>query len=155
MNRLAVLRVQWDRALAVVLLLSGLVLLLVGYRGVDDVPFASQQIPYVLSAGLGGVFLLGVSGTLWLSADLQDEWRKLDRLEKALERLPAAPAAPAAQPVLSDDREELLLRLAARLLDEQDVELAPPTGPTRLGAARPVTAQPAAPRQRARRAPSA
>jgi hypothetical protein len=31
-----------------------------------------------------GVFLLGLGGVLWLSADLRDEWRKLDRIERRL-----------------------------------------------------------------------
>jgi hypothetical protein len=140
-NRLSLLRAHWDRSLAALLLLLGVVILFIGYRGVNDVPFASQQIPYVLSAGLGGVFLLGVAGTLWLSADLQDEWRKLHRLEQVLERLPeAAPAVAAAgDGRLDRDREDLLLRLAARVLDEQDVR--PPEQPA------------AAPRQRRVRTP--
>lgn len=87
------LKVQKDRVAAGVLLLLGVVVLFVGYRGVSDVPFASQQIPYVISAGIGGVFLLGVAGTLWLSADLQDEWRKLHRLEDAVRELAATTAA--------------------------------------------------------------
>lgn len=111
MNRLSFLKAQWDRALAVGLLLVGVVVLTIGWFGVRDVPFASQQIPYVLSAGIGGVFLLGVAGTLWLSADLQDEWRKLHLLEQAVRELPSAPAAEAG----SDD---LLRAMAARLLEQ-------------------------------------
>ncbi|HMC79090.1 MAG TPA: hypothetical protein VKO35_00895, partial [Acidimicrobiia bacterium] len=38
----------------------------------------------------GGLFLLGVGATLWHSADLRDEWRKLDRLEEKLDALAAA-----------------------------------------------------------------
>jgi hypothetical protein len=30
------------------------------------------------------MFLLGTAAMLWLSADLRDEWRKLDRIEKAI-----------------------------------------------------------------------
>ena len=30
------------------------------------------------------MFLLGVGAMLWLSADLRDEWRKLDRIEQAI-----------------------------------------------------------------------
>jgi hypothetical protein len=37
-------------------------------------------MPYIASGGLGGIFLLGLGSTLWLSADLRDEWRKLDEL---------------------------------------------------------------------------
>jgi hypothetical protein len=46
--------------------------------------------PYLISAGLGGLYLLGVSTALWLSADLRDEWRKLDRIEKAISALAGA-----------------------------------------------------------------
>ena len=116
MNRLAFLRAQWDRSLAVGLLLIGVVVLTIGWFGVRDVPFASQQIPYVISAGIGGVFLLGVAGTLWLSADLQDEWRKLHLLEQAVRELPAAPG--------TVDRDELLRALGEKLVAE-------PVRPTR------------------------
>jgi hypothetical protein len=30
------------------------------------------------------VFLVALASTLWLSADLRDEWRKLDRLEQRM-----------------------------------------------------------------------
>ncbi|MGH9037716.1 MAG: hypothetical protein ACRD0O_18310, partial [Acidimicrobiia bacterium] len=43
--------------------------------------YPAQQMPYIVSGGLGGIFLIGLSATLWLSADLRDEWRKLDRVE--------------------------------------------------------------------------
>ncbi|MCU1600477.1 MAG: hypothetical protein JWO22_1186 [Frankiales bacterium] len=110
MNRSALLRAHWDRATALVLLLIGVVVLVIGWFGVSDVPFASQQIPYVISAGIGGVFFLGVAGTLWLSADLQDEWRKLHLLEQAVRELPAPTGSAAV------DRDELLRALGERLV---------------------------------------
>jgi hypothetical protein len=33
------------------------------------------------------VFILGLGALCWLSADLRDEWTKLDRIEDALNRL--------------------------------------------------------------------
>jgi hypothetical protein len=30
------------------------------------------------------MFLIGMAAMLWLSADLRDEWRKLDRIEAAI-----------------------------------------------------------------------
>src|SRR5581483_2749023 len=39
------------------------------------------------SGGLGGVFLLGIGATLYMSADMHDEWRKLDRIEAAILKL--------------------------------------------------------------------
>jgi hypothetical protein len=41
-------------------------------------------MPYVVSGGLVGIFLLGLGGVMWLSADLRDEWRELARLERAV-----------------------------------------------------------------------
>lgn len=110
MNRSDLLRAHWDRVTAVVLLVLGVVVLVIGWFGVSDVPFASQQIPYVISAGIGGVFFLGIAGTLWLSADLQDEWRQLHLLEQAVREMPA----PTGDPAL--DRDELLRALGERLV---------------------------------------
>jgi hypothetical protein len=78
------LRLQWDRTLAWVLVAAGAIALIVGWVGVSSTAYAAEQLPYIISGGLGGIFLLGVGATLWLSADLRDEWRKLDRIEEAL-----------------------------------------------------------------------
>ena len=88
-------RAQWDRVAAVAALVGALVLLLVGWLGVSDSVYPAEQLPYLISCGLLGVVLLGTAGTLWLSADLRDEWRKLDRLE---ERLAAKEAMAATSP---------------------------------------------------------
>jgi hypothetical protein len=85
MESIRALKTVWDRALAVALTLAGAVLLTVGWFGVSRQALAPLQIPYVVSGGLGGIFLTGVGAALWLSADLRDEWRKLDRIEAALE----------------------------------------------------------------------
>ena len=79
------LRLQWDRVLGATAVLIGAVALLTGWSKVSATPYPAEQIPYVVSAGLGGLFLLGVGATLWHSADLRDEWRKLDRLEEKLD----------------------------------------------------------------------
>jgi hypothetical protein len=75
---------QWDRVAAWVAVALGLLLLLIGWLGVSDTGYVFEQIPYVVSGGIGGLFLLGLGAMLWLSADLRDEWRKLDTLELAL-----------------------------------------------------------------------
>jgi hypothetical protein len=75
---------QWDRVLAWVAVTLGLLVLLIGWLGVSDSAFVFEQLPYVVSGGIGGLFLLGVGAMMWLSADLRDEWRKLDALEVAL-----------------------------------------------------------------------
>jgi hypothetical protein len=75
---------QWDRVSAMVAAGAGALLLLLGWFGVSKTSYPAEQIPYIASAGLGGLFLLGVAATLWISADLRDEWRKLDRIEAAI-----------------------------------------------------------------------
>ena len=87
MELLKWLRLQWDRVFGATAVITGAVALLTGWSKVSATPYPAEQIPYVVSAGLGGLFLLGVGATLWHSADLRDEWRKLDRLEEKLDAL--------------------------------------------------------------------
>jgi hypothetical protein len=97
------LRNQWDRSAAVAAVVFGVVALVLGYLGVSRSTLATQQIPYLASGGLAGLFALGLGATLWLSADLRDEWRKLDRIHQDLKREQvnltngAGPVAPAKQ----------------------------------------------------------
>lgn len=84
MNIMEWMRSQWDRLLAGAALAAGIVVLTLGWQGVSGTAYPAEQLPYLISAGLGGLFLLGVSAALWLSADLHDEWRKLDRIEQAI-----------------------------------------------------------------------
>jgi hypothetical protein len=90
------LRNQWDRAAAWACVLAGALVLIIGYVGVSGTPYEAKQLPYIISGGLGGVFLLGVGGLLWLSADLRDEWVKLDELDAKLDDIAAALGADAA-----------------------------------------------------------
>jgi len=76
------IRVQWDRVGAVLAFVAGVLLLIVGWIEVSGTGYVAKQIPYVVSAGLGGIAAVIIGGTLWLSADLRDEWRALDRLEE-------------------------------------------------------------------------
>jgi hypothetical protein len=78
------LRNQWDRALAIAAVLLGAVSLLLGWIGISDAKLPAQQIPYLASGGLVGLFALGIGATCWLSADLRDEWRKLDDIYRRL-----------------------------------------------------------------------
>jgi hypothetical protein len=77
-------RYQWDRALAAGLVVGGLVAVVVAWVLASGTILTFEQIPYLMSGGLIGVCLVAVGATLWLSADLRDEWRKLDRLEQAV-----------------------------------------------------------------------
>jgi len=81
---LRILRNQWDRVTAVVAVLLGAAALVNGWVGVSGTGLTSEQIPYIVSGGIAGLFLLGIAAVLWLSADLRDEWRKLADLDDRL-----------------------------------------------------------------------
>ena len=81
--------VQWvrnqsDRVVSWACIGLGVLCLMAGWVGVSATAFPGEQMPYVVSGGLVGIFLLGLGGVLWLSADLRDEWRELSRLERAV-----------------------------------------------------------------------
>ena len=84
MDLMTWLRAEWDRVLGFTLIALGAVLLVIGYLGVSDSPYVAEQLSYIASGGLGGLFLLGAGATLLILADLHDEWRKLDRVEAIL-----------------------------------------------------------------------
>jgi len=86
-NVLTVLKSQWDRVAALAALVAGVIALIVGYHGVAHTKYTPDALAYLISGGLGGVFLLGVGALLYSSADMHDEWRKLDRIEAAILRL--------------------------------------------------------------------
>ena len=78
-------RQQWDRVGAWSAVALGLLLLLLGWFGVSGTAFAAEQIPYVISGGLGGLALIGIGATLWISADLRDEWNELHEIRGRLD----------------------------------------------------------------------
>ncbi len=84
MNLWIWLRSEWDRVVGFALVGTGALFLLLGYLGVKESPFLAEQLAYIASGGLGGIFCMGLGVGLLLSADLHDEWRKLDRIESAM-----------------------------------------------------------------------
>lgn len=88
MDSLQQLRHQWERVAAAVLVALGALTLTLGWFGASDVGLTAEQVPYLISGGLGGLFLMSVGSALWLSADLRDEWVKLDAIEDAIRELP-------------------------------------------------------------------
>jgi hypothetical protein len=75
---------QWDRSAAIVFTVIGVIALIKGWLGVRGTPVLAEQTRYIVSGGIGAIIFLGLGATLWLSADLRDEWRKLDRIEQSL-----------------------------------------------------------------------
>jgi hypothetical protein len=121
------LKAQWDRVAAISAAALGLLSLLIGWIGVSGTEFVAEQMSFVASGGLFGVFALGVAAALWISADLRDEWRKLDSVEEllaeALERLdagvesvevPSSVAAHAKPAVVTASSESSTRRVLAR-----------------------------------------
>ena len=83
MNLLDWARNQWDRVAAVTLFVAGALAILLGWLGVSRSAYEAESLPYIVSGGFFGLLALGAGGVLWLSADLRDEWRKLDSIEQA------------------------------------------------------------------------
>ena len=82
MNLVSYIRNQWDRVSAWGCVAAGALALMLGYLGVSGTLDTGRQLPYVVSGGLVGLFFLGLGAMLWLSADLRDEWRKLDAIDR-------------------------------------------------------------------------
>lgn len=78
------LRSEWDRVLGFSLVALGAIFLVVAYSGVSGSPYAAEQLSYIVSGGMGGLFCLGAGATFLITADIHDEWRKLDGVEDAL-----------------------------------------------------------------------
>jgi len=86
MELMNLLRTQWDRALSILAAIGGVVSLLLGWIGTSGTAHVAAQMPYIVSNGLTGIFLLGIAAVLWISADLRDEWRELRRVGTLLDR---------------------------------------------------------------------
>jgi hypothetical protein len=87
MNPMTFVRTQWDRVGAWTCIAGGAIVLLLGWWGISNTTSVGRQLPYIISGGLFGLFLLGIGGMLWVSADLRDEWRELWAIRDALVRV--------------------------------------------------------------------
>jgi hypothetical protein len=76
---------QWDRTAAAVAVVVGLIALVLGYIGVSNNSLPGGQLPYIASGAMFGLFCVGIGATLWLSADMRDEWRKLEEVRARLD----------------------------------------------------------------------
>lgn len=89
MSPLTFVRRNWERVAATASILAGAITLIFGYHGINGAHSVRQQLPWIVSGGLTGIFLLGLGGLLWVSADLRDEWRELWLIRDALVKLAA------------------------------------------------------------------
>ena len=99
------IRQQWDRLAAILSVVAGAIAVLLGWIGVSGHAYLANQLPYLISGGIGGLFLLGIGATLWISSDLRDEWQKLDRVERALEANHPSPTFDGGAAEPSDERD--------------------------------------------------
>ena len=105
------LRAEWDRVAGFALVILGAVCLVLGYIGVSDSPYLVENLSYIMSGGIGGLFLLGAGATLLVSADLHDEWRKLDKVEDAI-RSDKTPVLPVSIPATNGEVAAAVERLS-------------------------------------------
>jgi hypothetical protein len=73
--------------LAIVCGLGGVVALFLGYLGVSDTLDPGQQLPYLISGGVGALFLLGLAATLLFSTDLGATRREVRELREDIAEL--------------------------------------------------------------------
>ena len=96
------LRSEWDRVTGVALIVVGACSLAAGYAGVAGAAYVPQALSFIASGGFFGLLLVAVGSTMLITAALHDEWRKLDRIEKAIDRLAdglGAANGPSAAPI--------------------------------------------------------
>lgn len=103
MEILNFVRTWWDRLAAWAAIGIGLLALLLGYLGVSDTPYVAKQLPYFISGGLFGIFMLGLGALLWISADLRDEWREIREVRSLLAERVANDAAQREAPSIAAD----------------------------------------------------
>jgi hypothetical protein len=77
-------RLGWDRLSAAILVAVGAIAVILGWIGVSGADLPSKQLPYLVSGGIGGLYILGVAAVLWLSGDLRDEWSRLGEIKTML-----------------------------------------------------------------------
>jgi hypothetical protein len=73
--------------LALVAGVVGAIALLVGYFGVSGTLDPAKQLPYLVSGGVGGLFLLGVAAALLFSADLGATRADIAELRRSVDDL--------------------------------------------------------------------
>ncbi len=68
----------------------GALLMLLGYFGVSREALPAKQIPYLVSGGLGGIFVAVLGAYFLGTQQLRDDSGRLDRLEQMVEELHGA-----------------------------------------------------------------
>ena len=103
MELMTFVRQQWDRVAAGACLVVGSLVILLGWLGVSGTTHVAAQLPYFISGGLFGLFLLGIGHMLWTSADIRDEWSELRAIRLLLEAEASGTQKQASVPDLAPD----------------------------------------------------
>jgi cobalamin biosynthesis protein CobD/CbiB len=69
------------------LIVAGVVVAVVGYLGVSNETVVAFQLPYFASAGVGALMLMGGGAALLITAQMERDSARLDRLEEATRQL--------------------------------------------------------------------
>ena len=75
--------------LALVAGIAGAIAVFVGYFGVSGTLDPAQQLPYLVSGGVGGLFLLGLAATLLFSTDFSATRNEVRQLREEIAELRA------------------------------------------------------------------
>lgn len=114
MEILTLVRAQWDRGLAILLTLTGVIVLIIGWIGVSGAEAVVKQLPYLTSAGVSGIVLVAVGSVLWVSADLRDQWRELRLVRVTLQDLAGSARVLPELPPMPTTAAEVLAGAAVR-----------------------------------------
>jgi hypothetical protein len=77
---------QWDRVIGWTCVAGGAVLTVTGALSVSAAQDQLDQLSYLATGPALGLFLLGLGAILVVTADLRDDWAKLDEVAAALQR---------------------------------------------------------------------
>ena len=91
-----------------VLIGLGALAILVGYFGLADRVLVAEQLPYLISGGVGGMALVVVGGVLLATQDVRRDAERLDQFEAAISEL--------------QEKVDDLHRVLLRRPDEPDVD---------------------------------
>jgi hypothetical protein len=92
------LRWDWDRTLAFAAGAAGFAVLILGSSRVADALLPVDQVVYVSSAGVGGLFLVAVAAGVLILVDLNDEAWKLEQVCSAVVKAQPGGASAARRP---------------------------------------------------------
>lgn len=73
-----------------IIIAVGAIFMLVGYLGVSREALPAKQIPYLVSGGIGGIFLAVIGAYFLGTQEMRNDSGRLDRLEQMVEELHGA-----------------------------------------------------------------